>query len=58
MQHPRFRSGDSGEAEPVFFDIEKHHGICDDRDGILMAAEIDLALDALPGGHIKGKIFR
>ncbi len=58
VQHPRFRSGDSGEAEPVFFDIEKHHGIGDDRDGILMAAEIDLALDALPGGHIKGKIFR
>jgi hypothetical protein len=58
VQHPRFRSGDSGEAEPVFFDIEKHHCIGDDSGGILMAAEIDLALDAIPGGHIKDEIFR
>jgi hypothetical protein len=56
--HSRLRSGGSGAREPVFFDIEKHHGIGDDSDGILMAAEIDLALDALPGGHIKGEIFR
>jgi hypothetical protein len=58
VEHSRLRSGGSGAWEPVFFDIEKHHRIGDNRDGILMAAEIDLALDALPGGHIKGEIFR
>jgi hypothetical protein len=58
VQHPRFGSGGSGEAEPVFFDIEKHHGIGDDGGGVLMAAEINLALDAIPGGHIKDEIFR
>jgi hypothetical protein len=58
VEHPRFRSGGSGAWEPVFFDIEKHHGIGDDSGRILMAPEIDLALDALPGGHIKDEIFR
>jgi hypothetical protein len=58
VQHPRFRSGGSGEAEPIFFDIEKHHCIGDDSGGVLMAAEIDLTLDAIPGGHIKDEIFR
>lgn len=58
VQHPRFRSGGSGGAEPVFFDIEKHHGIGDDSGGILLVAEIDLALDALPGGGIKVETFR
>jgi hypothetical protein len=52
------RSGGSGEADPVFFDIEKHHGIGDDSGRVLMVAEIDLALDAIPGGHIKDEIFR
>jgi hypothetical protein len=58
VEHPRFRSGSSGAWEPVFFDIEKQHGIGDDCGGILLAAEIKLALDALPGGGIKGEIFR
>ena len=58
VQHPRCRSGGSGEADPVFFDIEKHHGIGDDSGGVRLVAEIDLALDAIPGGHIKDEIFR
>lgn len=58
VQHPCFRSGGSGASDPVFFDIEKHHGIGDDGGGIRMVAEIDLALDAIPGGHIKDEIFR
>ena len=58
VQHPRFRSRGSGEADPVFFDIEKQHGIGDDSGGVLMVAEIDLALDAIPGGHIKVEVFR
>ena len=51
------RSGRAG-TEPVFFYVEKHHGIGDDSGGILLVAEIDLALDALPGGHIKVEIFK
>jgi len=57
LEHPRLRSGGSG-AKPLFFDIEKHYGIRDDGGGVLMAAEIDLALDAIPGGHIKLEIIR
>ena len=58
VQHPRFSSGDSGEAKPFFFDIEKHHGIGDDSGGVRMVAEIDLALNAILGGHIKPEIIR
>jgi hypothetical protein len=54
----RYRSGRAGASDPVFFYIEKHHGIGDDSGGILLVAEVDLALDALPGGDIKVKIFR
>jgi hypothetical protein len=53
-----YRSGRAGASEPVFFYIEKQHGIGDDSGGILLVAEIDLALDALPGGDIKVEIFR
>jgi hypothetical protein len=58
VQYPRLRRGDSGEAEPIFFDIEKQHGVGDDSGGVLMVAEIDLALDAIHGGRIKDEIFR
>jgi hypothetical protein len=56
--HPRCRGGRAGASDPVFFYIEKHHGIGDDSGGILLVAEIDLALDALPGGDIKVETFR
>ena len=52
----RYRGGRAGASDPVFFQIEKHHGIRDDSGGILLVAEIDLALDALPG--IKVEICR
>jgi hypothetical protein len=58
VEHPRYRSGRAGAPDPVFFYIEKHHGIGDDSGGILLVAEIDLALDALLGGDIKVEIFR
>jgi hypothetical protein len=58
VEHPGYRRGRAGTSEPVFFYIEKHHGIGDDSGGILLVAEIDLALDALPGGDIKVEIFR
>jgi hypothetical protein len=53
----RNRGGGAG-AEPGFFHIEKHHGIGDDSGGILLVAEIDLALDPLSGGGIKVETFR
>ena len=53
-----YRGGRAGASDPVFFYIEKHHGIGDDTGGILLVAEIDLALDALPGGDIKVETFR
>jgi hypothetical protein len=52
----RYRGGGAG-AEPGFFYIEKHHGIGDDSGGILLVAEIDLALDALDGGSVKVETF-
>lgn len=58
VEHPRCRGGRAGESDPVFFCIEKQHGIGDDSGGILLVAEIDLALDALPGGDIKVEILR
>jgi hypothetical protein len=58
VEHLRYRGGNAGTSDPVFFYIEKHHGIGDDRGGILLVAEIDLALDALPGGDIKVETFR
>ena len=58
MQCPRLRSGGSGQADPIFFDIEKQHGIGDDSGGVRLVAEIDLALDAIHGGRIKDEIFR
>ena len=53
----RHRGGGAG-AEPGFFHVEKHHGIGDDSGGILLVAEIDLALDPLSGGGIKVETFR
>jgi hypothetical protein len=58
VEHLRYRGGRAGASDPVFFYIEKHHGIGDDSGGILLVAEIDLALDALPGGDIKVETFR
>jgi hypothetical protein len=58
MEHLSYRSGRAGASEPVFFNIEKHHGIGDDSGWILLVAKIDLALDALRGGDIKVEIFR
>jgi hypothetical protein len=58
VKHLSYRRGRAGASEPVFFYIEKHHGIGDDSSGILLVAEIDLALDALPGGDIKVESFR
>jgi hypothetical protein len=57
VEHLRYRGGCAGASEPVFFYIEKHHGIGDDSGGILLVAEMDLALDALPGGDIKVETF-
>lgn len=56
VKHLSCRSGRAGASEPVLFYIEKHHGIRDDSCGILLVAEIDLALDALLGGNIKVQI--
>ena len=53
----RYRGGRAGASDPVFFQIEKHHGIGDDGGGILLVAEIDLALDPLSGGGIKVETF-
>jgi hypothetical protein len=58
VEQLRYRGGRAGASDPVFFYIEKHHGIGDDTGGILLVAEIDLALDALPGGDIKVETFR
>jgi len=58
IEHRRFRSGGARASYPVFFDIEKHHGIGDDSGGILLVAEIDLALNTLQGGGVKVQIFR
>jgi hypothetical protein len=43
-------------SNPIFFEIEKHHGIGNDSCGILLVAEIDLALNPLHGGGIKVEI--
>ena len=51
-----FRSGGARASDPVFFEIEKHHGVGNDSSGILLVAEIDLALDTLCGGVIKVQI--
>jgi hypothetical protein len=56
VEHRRLRSGNTRESDPVFFDIEKQHGIGDDSGGILVVAEIDLALDTLRGDGIKAEI--
>jgi hypothetical protein len=53
VEHLRYTGVRAGASDPVFFYIEKQHGIGDDIGGILLVAEIDLALDALPGGDIK-----
>jgi hypothetical protein len=58
VEHLRYGSGRAGASEPVFFYIEKHHGIGDHSGGILLVAEIDLALDAPRGGDIKVETFR
>jgi hypothetical protein len=57
-EHLRYRDVRAGKSDPVFFYVEKQHGIGDDSGGILLVAEIDLALDALPGGGIKVETFR
>jgi hypothetical protein len=58
VEHLRYRGVRAGKSDPVFFYVEKQHGIGDDSGGILLVAEIDLALDALPGGGIKVETFR
>ena len=58
VEHLRYRGVRAGKSDPVFFYVEKQHGIGDDSGGILLVAEIDLALDALPGGDIKVETFR
>jgi hypothetical protein len=58
VEHLRYRDVRAGKSDPVFFYVEKQHGIGDDSGGILLVAEIDLALDALPGGGIKVETFR
>jgi hypothetical protein len=58
VEQLRYRSGLAGASNPVFFYIEKQHGIGDDSGGILFVAEIDLALDAPPGRDIKVETFR
>jgi len=52
------RSGGARASDPVFFDIEKHHRIGDDFGGILLVAQIDLALNTLHGGGVEVQICR
>ena len=52
----RLRSGGARATNPVFFDIEKHHGVGDDIGGVLLVAEINLALNALHGGGVEVQI--
>lgn len=56
VEHRRVSSGGARATDPVFFDIEKHHGISDHVGGILLVAEIDLALNALHGCGVEVQI--
>ena len=56
VEDRRFRSGGARASDPVFFEIEKHHGVGDDSGWVLLVAEIDLALNTLCSGGIKVQI--